>query len=187
LKVLDFMRVQLLEYQRETGHLYNLEATPAEGCSYRLALLDYKRFKNCHFMNGYGRDVKSPMYTNSTQLPPSYTSDLFEALSLQEELQAKYTGGTVFHVFLGEQIYDHMMVPKLINKIFSSYRIPYLTLTPTFSICPAHGYIPGEVYKCPKCGADTEVYSRIVGYLRPIQNWHPGKRAEFSLRKTFVV
>ena len=187
LKVLDFMRDKLLEFQQETGNLYNLEATPAEGCSYRLALLDQKKFSNCHFMNGFGKEVKNPIYTNSTQLPPDYTDDLFEALELQEEIQTKYTGGTVFHVWLGEKIYDSNVIKLLIQRIFTNFRIPYLTITPTFSICPTHGYLSGEVQYCPKCGSKTEVYSRVVGYLRPVDAWHYGKQDEFRLRKTFKV
>jgi len=187
IRVLDFMRDKLLEYQKETGHMYNLEATPAEGCSYRLALLDKSKFSNCHFMNGYGKSVEHPMYTNSTQLPVDYTTDIFEALELQEELQTRYTGGTVFHAFLGERIQNPSVVPLLLEKVFTSFRIPYFTLSPTFSICEKHGYIAGEVYKCPQCGARTEVYSRIVGYLRPVDAWHPGKQAEFKSRKTFKI
>lgn len=184
LEILDFMRERLVEYQEETGNLYNLEATPAEGTSYRLALLDKKKYPEI-ITSG----EKQPFYTNSTQLPVNYTDDLFEALKLQDELQTRYTGGTVFHAFLGEAVSDSETVKSLIKTVFEKFKLPYFTLSPTFSICPVHGYIPGEHFTCPKCLVEQpcEVYSRIVGYLRPVQQWHFGKQEEFRLRKTFKV
>ena len=184
LEVLDFMRERLVKYQQETGNLYNLEATPAEGTSYRLALKDKNKYPDI-----ITAGEKEPYYTNSTQLPVNYTDDLFEALKLQDELQTKYTGGTVFHAFLGESISDSRIVKNLIKTIFENFRLPYFTFTPTFSICPVHGYLEGEHFTCPKCTIEQscEVYSRIVGYLRPVQQWHKGKQEEFRLRKTFKV
>ncbi|MGB9680749.1 MAG: ribonucleoside triphosphate reductase, partial [Minisyncoccia bacterium] len=183
-EILDFMRERLIKYQEETGNLYNLEATPAEGTSYRLALKDKNKYPDI-----ITAGEKEPFYTNSTQLPVNYTDDLFEALKLQDELQTKYTGGTVFHAFLGEAVSDPITVKKLIKTIFENFRLPYFTFSPTFSICPVHGYIPGEHFVCPKCTIEQpcEVYSRIVGYLRPVQQWHRGKQEEFRLRKVFKV
>lgn len=184
IEVLDFMRERLVKYQEETGNLFNLEATPAEGTSYRLALMDKKRYPDI-----ITAGEKEPFYTNSTQLPVNYTDDLFEALKLQDDLQTKYTGGTVFHAFLGESINDYETVKSLIKTIFERFKLPYFTLTPTFSVCPVHGYIAGEHFFCPKCivKQPCEVYSRIVGYLRPVQQWHFGKQEEFRLRKTFKI
>ena len=185
IEVLDFMRERLVKYQQENGCLYNLEATPAESTSYRLAKIDKEKYPNI-----ITAGTKVPYYTNSTQLPVNkYTDDLFEALKLQDPLQTRYTGGTVFHIFLGERIQDHWMVPRLIKKIFERFKMPYITFTPTFSICPVHGYIPGEHFFCPKCTVKTpcEVYSRIVGYLRPVQFWNEGKQEEFRQRKTFKL
>lgn len=181
-KVLDFMREKLIKYQKETGNIYNLEATPAEGTSYRLAKQDKEFYPK---IITAGKDT--PYYTNSTQLPVDYTEDIFEALEKQDELQIKYTGGTVFHSFLGEKIYDTEVVKNLIKKIFTKFKLPYFTLTPTFSICPNHGYLSGEHFKCPECGEDAEVYSRVVGYLRPIKQWNKGKQEEYKQRKDFVV
>jgi ribonucleoside-triphosphate reductase len=183
-EVLDFMRNKLVEYQEETGNLYNLEATPAEGTSYRLALKDKKKYPDI-----IAAGEKEPYYTNSTQLPVNYTDDLFEALKLQDQLQIKYTGGTVFHAFLGEAISDPESVKSLIKIVFEKFRLPYFTLTPTFSVCPIHGYIAGEHFICPKCTIEQpcEVYSRIVGYLRPVQQWHKGKQEEFGERSTFKI
>lgn len=183
--VLDFMRKILADFQVETGNNYNLEATPAEGTSFRLALLDQKKHKNIIFANGKGKDVKNPFYTNSTHLPVNFTDDIFESLELQDDLQTKYTGGTVVHFFLGERIEDGTSVKNLVKKICESYRLPYFTLTPTFSVCPNHGYIAGEVPVCDKCNSPCEVYSRVVGYLRPIKQWNDGKSAEFDMRKTY--
>lgn len=183
-EVLDFMRNRLIEYQEETGSMYNLEATPAEGTSYRLALRDKKKYPDI-----ITAGKKEPYYTNSTQLPVDYTDDLFEALKLQDELQTKYTGGTVFHSFLGEAVSDSESVKSLIKIVFEKFHLPYFTLTPTFSVCPIHGYIAGEHFLCPKCTIEQscEVYSRIVGYLRPVQQWHKGKQEEFSERLTFKI
>ena len=185
-RVLDFMRGRLIGYQEETGNNYNLEATPAEGTSYRLARMDKERNKKiiCANEDAY-KDGGEPFYTNSTQLPVNYTDDLFEALDLQDSLQTKYTGGTVVHLFLGERINNTKVVKSLVRKICENYRLPYFTLTPTFSVCPVHGYISGEHFECPDCGEPCEVYSRVVGYLRPVSQWNFGKKEEFKLRQTF--
>ncbi|MEM2464183.1 MAG: ribonucleoside triphosphate reductase [Candidatus Bathyarchaeia archaeon] len=186
IKTLMFMRKKLLEYQEETGNLYNLEATPAEGASYRLARLDKKKYPDIIVANEkYLSRGAEPFYTNSTNLPVDYGGDLFEALEHQDKLQPLYTGGTVFHIFLGERIYSWENAAILVKKVAYNYRIPYFTLTPTFSICPTHGYIGGEHKVCPKCGAKCEVYSRVVGYLRPVDQWNDGKQSEFRIRKTF--
>ncbi|MEM2321511.1 MAG: ribonucleoside triphosphate reductase [Candidatus Bathyarchaeia archaeon] len=186
IKTLMFMRKRLLEYQEETGNLYNLEATPAEGASYRLAKLDKKKYPDIIVANEkYLSKGVEPFYTNSTHLPVDYTGDLFEALEHQEKLQPLYTGGTVFHIFLGERIYSWEIAAMLVKRIAYNYRVPYFTLTPTFSICPTHGYINGEHKVCPTCGVRCEVYSRVVGYLRPVDQWNDGKQSEFRVRKTF--
>jgi len=183
LEILDFMRDRMVKYQEETGNLYNLEATPAESTAYRLAKLDKKKYKDIITADG------EPYYTNSTQLPVNYTDDLFEALKLQDELQCKYTGGTVFHGFVGERIPNEETVKLLVKRIFENFKLPYFTITPTFSICPHHGYLVGEHFICPKCTIEQpcEVYSRIVGYLRPVQQWNKGKQEEFEDRKTFKI
>ncbi len=188
IKVLDFMRAKLIEFQEETGNNYNLEATPAESTSYRLAKIDKAKYPNiiCANEEEYRKGAE-PFYTNSTQLPVNYTDDIFEALELQEELQTKYTGGTVLHIFVGERIENAEAVKNLIRKICQNYRLPYFTITPTFSICPSHGYLAGEHEICPKCGKKCEIYSRIVGYLRPIEQWNKGKQEEYHLRKAFRV
>ncbi len=180
LDILDFMRDQLLKYQKETDHIYNLEATPAEGTSYRLAEMDKKKYPEI-----ITAGTSAPYYTNSSQLHVDYQGGLLEALKLQDEFQTKYTGGTVFHTFLGEKISDSSVVKNLIKKVFTKYRLPYFTLTPTFSICPEHGYLSGEHFTCPQCNARSEVYSRIVGYLRPVQQWNKGKQEEYSERENF--
>lgn len=189
-EVLVHMRDRMVKYQEETGNLYNLEATPAEGTSYRLALKDKKRFPKMIFANN-GAVLKGaePYYTNSTQLPVGHTDDFFEALDLQDGLQTKYTGGTVLHGFLGERIYDINTTKKLVKKIASGYKLPYFTLSPTFSVCPTHGYLEGEHENCPKCVIEQkcEVYSRIVGYIRPVQQWNAGKAQEYLDRKEFDV
>ncbi len=189
LKVLDFMRNKLIEFQEETGNIYNLEATPGEGTSYRLARIDKNKYPDiiCANENDYRERGAEPFYTNSTQLPVNYTDDIFYALDLQDEIQTMYTGGTVFHIFVGEKIDEPENVKNLIRKICEIYRLPYITITPTFSICPSHGYIAGEHQLCPQCGEETEIYSRVVGYLRPVKQWNRGKREEFKLRKTFSV
>ncbi len=186
-EVLDFMRERLLQYQEETGNNYNLEATPAEGASYRLALLDKQSLKNSHFANGMGDSVNNPFYTNSTQLPVNYSEDIFEILNLQDSLQTKYTGGTVIHLFLGERISDPAVAKQIVKKVCETYHLPYFTLTPTFSICPNHGYQSGEKQTCDICGEPCEVYSRVVGYLRPVEQWNDGKKAEFEIRKKVKI
>jgi ribonucleoside-triphosphate reductase len=186
---LNRLRERLAKLQEETGDMFNLEATPAEGASYRLARLDLERHPDIIFANGRagGREGFTPFYTNSSHLPVNHTDDLFEALDLQDDLQALYTGGTVIHSFLGEEVTDPELVKSLIRKITSNYRLPYFTLTPTFSICPEHGYLAGEKAVCPSCGTETDVYSRVVGYLRPVSRWNDGKRAEFSLRRAYAA
>jgi len=181
-KVLDFMRHRLVQYQGETGNIYNLESTPAEGTSYRLAKKD-KAFYPDIITAG----EKEAYYTNSSQLPVAFTGDLFEALRLQDNLQTKYTGGTVFHIWLGERLVDGNACKKLVKRIFENFRLPYITFTPTFSICSDHGYLAGEHFNCPTCSKPSEVYSRIVGYLRPVQQWNKGKQEEFRQRNTFKV
>jgi anaerobic ribonucleoside-triphosphate reductase len=186
-KTLRFMRNRLVEFQEETGNIYNLEATPAEGTSYRLARIDKRKYKEIRAANELLVQTQhaEPFYTNSSQLPVDYDGDLFEALEHQESLQTLYTGGTVFHIFLGERLYSWQSAAELIRKVSSSSRLPYFTLTPTFSVCPNHGYTSGEHNRCPVCGAQSEVYSRVVGYLRPVDQWNDGKQAEFAIRKTF--
>jgi ribonucleoside-triphosphate reductase len=183
LRVMDFMRDKLVTFQEETGNNYNLEATPAEGTTYRLAQLDVVRFPEIKLEY----DGEKPFYTNSTQLPVNYSDDLFETLDLQDMIQTKYTGGTVLHLFAGERVTDTKTIKNLVRKICENYHLPYFTFSPTFSICKSHGYIDGEHYSCPTCGKPTEVYSRVVGYLRPVQQWNDGKRAEFGMRKTFKI
>ncbi len=191
LKTMDFMRGKLEEFQEETGHIYNLEATPAEGTSYRLARIDKMQYPDILVANEPAyKNGAQPFYTNSTQLPVNYTDDLFEALRLQDSLQVKYTGGTVFHTFMGESQLPANSVKQLIKKVTANFRLPYITLTPTFSICPNHGYIFGEHTICPKCKSgnieqECTVFSRIVGYLRPVSQWNEGKKQEFIERKLF--
>ncbi len=188
LKVMDFIRDLIAKIQVETGDLFNLEATPAEGTSYRLAMLDKKKFPEilCASEDDYKKGA-APYYTNSTQLPVNYTDDIFQTLILQDNLQSKYTGGTVLHIFLGELVSDVEAIKGLIKKITNRFQLPYFTLTPTFSVCPCHGYLNGKQEKCPTCGQETEVYSRVVGYLRPVRQWNNGKQVEFNKRKTFRV
>lgn len=189
-EILVHMRQRMIKYQEETENLYNLEATPAEGTGYRLALKDKKRFPKMEFANnGAVAKGAEPYYTNSSQLPVGYSDDIFEAMDKQDGLQTKYTGGTVFHIYLGERVDNIETTKRLVKKIATQYKMPYFTLSPTFSICPVHGYLEGEHYKCPKCvvDQDCEVYSRIVGYIRPVQQWHVGKAQEFKDRKTFCV
>ena len=187
-KIMDFMTDVIVDYKKETGNNYNLEASPAEGASYRLAKKDKENYPDIIVANEkeYKKGAK-PFYTNSTQLPVNFTDDIFEALNLQDELQAKYTGGTVIHIFAGERIYDLDVVKNLVKKICTNYKLPYFTFTPTFSICKTHGYIAGEHFKCPKCNEETEVFSRVVGYIRPIKQWNDGKMEEFKTRKNFCV
>ncbi len=181
-EVLAHMREKLVTYQEETEHLYNLEATPGEGTSYRLAKSDRRKFTRMRIPGG-----ANPYYTNSTQLPVNTTDDIFEALDMQRELQAMYTGGTVFHGFIGEAIDDGRVCMNLVRKIAENYRMPYFTISPTFSVCALHGYIKGAQFSCPNCGEETEVYSRIVGYYRPVQNWNLGKKSEFNERRMFSL
>ncbi|MCD6089218.1 ribonucleoside triphosphate reductase [Candidatus Bathyarchaeota archaeon] len=185
-KVLKFMRRKLIEFQQETGNIYNLEATPAEGTSYRLARIDKRKYPDIIVANEkYLSKGVEPFYTNSTQLPVDCDMDLFEALEHQDKLQPLYTGGTVFHIFLGERLYSWEAAANLVRKVAYNFHLPYFSVTPTFSICPSHGYISGEHKACPYCGAKCEVYSRIVGYFRPVDQWNDGKQAEFSIRRTF--
>ncbi len=172
LEVMDFMRAKIVEFQKETGNNYNLEATPGEGTSYRLAKLDKEKY---------------PYYTNSTQLPVNYTDDIFEVLDHQDDLQTKYTGGTVVHIYAGERIQNIETMKNLVKKVCNNYHLPYFTFSPTFSTCPNHGYVAGEHFTCPECGADCEVYSRVVGYIRPVQQWNKGKKKEFVDRKEFKI
>jgi ribonucleoside-triphosphate reductase (formate) len=185
LSVLDAMRDRMGDYQDETHDIYNLEATPAEGASYRLAMRDREEFEDLRIYNQemYGGTV--PYYTNSTQLPVGLTDDLYDALRKQDALQTRYTGGTVFHGFLGERLPTTQATKQLVRKIAETFRLPYYTLTPTFSICPEHGYLVGEQTHCPHCQRPAEVYSRIVGYLRPVEQWNDGKQAEFADRKAY--
>ena len=187
-RVLDHMRERLATYQKETENLYNLEATPAEGTTYRLARLDRDRCPNIIFANNADvRDGAEPFYSNSTQLPVNYSDDVFHVLDLQDDLQARYTGGTVLHVFLGESVADTQSVKAFVKRVCENYSLPYFTLSPSFSVCPSHGYLRGECATCPVCGGDTEIYSRIVGYLRPVNQWNEGKRAEFDMRNRYCI
>jgi len=183
LKIMDHILERLKEFQEETGNLYNLEATPAEGASYRLAKLDKKLYPD---IITSGTD-SVPYYTNSTMLPVDFSEDIFAVLDHQEELQIKYTSGTVLHIYLGEMIEDSETVKKLVRKIFNKYRIPYISITPTFSICQQHGYISGEKTVCPICGLPTLTYSRVVGYYRPVQLWNKGKQQEFKDRLEYKI
>ena len=189
LRVMDFLREAIAGLQQDGGTLFNLEATPGEGTSYRLAMLDKKRFPD--IVSANESDVRgqaaAPYYTNSSQLPVGFTDDLFQTLRLQDELQCKYTGGTVLHIFLGEQVKDTTVIRNLVRKIAAHHRLPYFTLTPTFSICPSHGYLDGEQPLCRRCSESTEVYSRVVGYLRPVKQWNRGKQAEFGDRKNIRI
>ncbi|MBR3780121.1 MAG: ribonucleoside triphosphate reductase [Clostridia bacterium] len=180
--VLNHMRERLSDYQEEYGDLYNLEATPAESTSYRLAKHDVKRYPGI-----ITASEETPYYTNSSHLPVGYTEDIFEALDIQDELQTLYTSGTVFHAFLGEKLPDWKAAANLVRKIAENYKLPYYTLSPTYSVCKNHGYIAGEVYTCPECGETTEVYSRITGYYRPVQNWNDGKSQEYKERKVYNI
>ncbi|MBS1332855.1 MAG: ribonucleoside triphosphate reductase, partial [Clostridiales bacterium] len=183
--VLNHMRERLSDYQEQYGDLYNLEATPAESTAYRLAKHDVERYPDI-ITASTGTD-NAPYYTNSSHLPVGYTEDIFEALDIQDELQTLYTSGTVFHTFLGEKLPDWKSTAKLVRKIAENYKLPYYTISPTYSICRTHGYIEGEHYNCPTCGASSEVYSRITGYYRPVQNWNVGKRAEFNDRNLYDI
>ena len=181
--VLNHMLERLSDYQEKYGDLYNLEATPAESTSYRFAKHDKERFPD--IITAAQKAGDTPYYTNSSHLPVGYTADVFTALDIQDELQTLYTSGTVFHAFVGEKLPDWKAAASLVRKIAENYRLPYYTLSPTYSICPAHGYLVGEQYTCPHCGAKTEVYSRITGYYRPVQNWNDGKSQEFKDRQEY--
>ena len=182
-KVLKHMRERLSDYQEKYGDLYNLEATPAESTAYRLAKHDKERYPDIITAS----EGKTPYYTNSSHLPVGFTADIFEALDIQDELQTLYTSGTVFHAFLGQKLSDWKTTAKLVRTIAENYKLPYYTISPTYSICKNHGYITGEVYTCPDCGEKTEVYSRITGYYRPVQNWNDGKTEEFKDRQEYVL
>ncbi len=183
-KVLNHMRERLSDYQEMYGDLYNLEATPAESTSFRLAKHDRKRYPD--IICASEKD-NTPYYTNSSHLPVGYTSDIFTALDVQDEMQTLYTSGTVFHAFLGEKLPDWRSAASIVRKIAENYRLPYYTMSPTYSVCRDHGYLAGEHFKCPKCGADAEVYSRITGYYRPVKNWNDGKSQEYKERRTYDV
>lgn len=180
--VLDFMLNRLSDYQEKYGDLFNLEATPAESTSYRLAKHDKEQYPDIVTASMQG----DPFYTNSTHLPVNFTEDIFEALDIQDDLQCKYTSGTVFHAFLGEKLPNWKTAMALVRKIAENYKLPYYTLSPTYSVCKNHGYLAGENFICPHCGEPAEVYSRITGYYRPVQNWNNGKLQEFRQRKEYV-
>ncbi|MBR4098487.1 MAG: ribonucleoside triphosphate reductase, partial [Clostridium sp.] len=181
--VLNHMRERLSDYQEKYGDLYNLEATPAESTTYRFAKHDKKHYPDIITANENG----TPYYTNSSHLPVSYTEDIFSALDVQDELQTLYTSGTVFHAFLGEKLPDWQAAAALVRKIAENYKLPYYTMSPTYSVCSDHGYLPGEQHTCPHCGKAAEVYSRITGYYRPVQNWNDGKAQEFKDRKVYNI
>ena len=184
IKVLNHMRNRLSDYQEKYGDLYNLEATPAESTTYRLAKQDKKRYPD---IITAAKEGETPYYTNSSHLPVWFTEDIFEALDIQDELQTLYTSGTVFHAFLGEKLPDWKAAANLVRKIAEKYKLPYYTLSPTYSVCQEHGYITGEQFTCPICGKKTEVYSRITGYYRPVQNWNDGKTQEYKDRKEYDI
>ena len=183
IRVMDFMRDEITKYQEETGNNYNLEATPAEGTTYRLAKLDKENYPDIITANDNGE----PYYTNSTHVPVNYTDDVFELLDFQDDLQTKYTGGTTVHVFAGERCSNNETMKNFVRKVCENYKLPYFTFSPTFSVCPNHGYLVGEQDTCPTCGEECEVYSRVVGFIRPVKQWNKGKKAEFKNRKTYNV
>ena len=182
-EVLDHMRERLSDYQEAYGDLYNLEATPAESTTYRFAKHDKSSFPDIITANENG----TPYYTNSSHLPVGYTEDIFSALDVQDDLQTRYTSGTVFHAFLGEKLPDWQAAAVLVRKIAENYKLPYYTMSPTYSVCAEHGYLTGEQFTCPHCGKKTEVYSRITGYYRPVQNWNDGKSQEYKDRKVYDI
>ncbi len=181
-EIMDYIRKLLIDFQQKSKKLFNLEATPAEGTTYRLAKIDKIMYPE--IITAGTND--SPYYTNSSHLPVNYSGDIFKILEHQDELQTKYTGGTTLHLFAGSQIRDIEIVKSVIQKITKNFSLPYFTLSPTFSVCQNHGYISGEEKICPNCGAKTEVYSRVVGYLRPVTQWNKGKQAEFKERKDIL-
>lgn len=182
IETMNYLREVMVEFQEETGHMYNLEATPAEGTTYRLARLDKKKFPGI-----IQAGEKETYYTNSSQLPVDYTDDIMRTVQLQDELQSLYTGGTVQHLYLGERINDINVAKRLIKKVFEQTKMPYISLTPTFSVCKNHGYISGEHFACPTCDSETEVYSRVVGYLRPVKNYNKGKKEEYKIRVKYKI
>ncbi len=184
-EVLSHMRERLSDYQEQYGDLYNLEATPAESTAYRLAKHDVARYPD--IITASSKDGGTPYYTNSSHLPVGYTADIFEALDVQDEIQTLYTSGTVFHAFLGEKMPDWKAAATLVRKIAENYKLPYYTISPTYSVCKNHGYIAGEQFTCPECGESAEVYSRITGYYRPVQHWNDGKAKEFKDRKLYDI
>ncbi|MDE6913102.1 MAG: ribonucleoside triphosphate reductase, partial [Lachnospiraceae bacterium] len=181
-EVLNHMRERLSDYQELYGDLYNLEATPAESTTYRLAKHDKEKYAD---IITAGHEGDTPYYTNSSHLPVDYTTDIFDALDVQDELQTLYTSGTVFHAFLGEKLPDWKAAAELVRTIAENYKLPYYTMSPTYSICREHGYLNGEQKRCPKCGSVTEIYSRITGYYRPVQNWNDGKLQEYANRTEY--
>jgi len=183
--VLNHMRERLVQYQEKYGALFNLEATPAESTTYRLAKHDLKRYPG--IITAAEKQGDTPYYTNSSHIPVGATDDIFEALSAQDELQTLYTSGTVFHAYLGEKLPDWQSAAMLVRKIAENYKLPYYTMSPTYSVCAEHGYIDGEHFECPECGGEAEVYSRITGYYRPVRNWNEGKRQEFTDRREYDV
>lgn len=185
IKVLNHMRERLSDYQEQYGDLYNLEAAPAESTAYRLAKHDVETYPG--IITAARSCDDTPYYTNSSHLPVGYTEDVFSALDIQDELQTLYTSGTVFHAFLGEKLPDWKAAATLVRKIAENYKLPYYTLSPTYSVCKTHGYLAGEQETCPECGEKTEVYSRITGYYRPVQNWNDGKSQEFKDRKVYDI
>ncbi|MBQ9938194.1 MAG: ribonucleoside triphosphate reductase, partial [Oscillospiraceae bacterium] len=182
-EVLDYMRNRLSDYQEQYGDLYNLEATPAESTTYRFAKHDKELYPDIITANEHGK----PYYTNSSHLPVGYTEDIFSALEVQDELQTRYTSGTVFHAFLGEKLPDWKSAANLVRKIAENFKLPYYTMSPTYSVCAEHGYLTGEQFTCPICGKTTEVYSRITGYYRPVQNWNDGKSQEYKDRQVYDI
>ena len=183
-EVLKYIRERLSDYQERYGDLYNLEATPAESTAYRLAKYDIKYYPDIIVA---GKTGGAPYYTNSSHLPVGHTEDIFEALDNQDQLQTLYTSGTVFHTFLGERMPDWRSTAGLVKKIAENYELPYYTISPTYSVCEGHGYLEGDYDKCPHCGSEVEVYSRITGYYRPIKNWNEGKAQEYKDRKEYAV
>lgn len=186
-KVMTFMREVMAEFQEETGNIYNLEATPAESTAYRFARIDTQRYPDIITANQQARTERGakPYYTNSTHLPVGYSDDIYEVLEKQDPLQTLYTGGTVLHIFTGEHEMSPESAKRLVRKVTGGFRLPYITISPSFSVCPQDGYLSGEHFTCPKCGRSAEVYSRIVGYMRPVSQWNEGKREEFRDRRLF--
>jgi ribonucleoside-triphosphate reductase len=182
-EVLDFMRDKLISFQEETGNLFNLEATPAESTAHRLAEKDKKEFPDIITAG----TEETPYYTNSIQLPVNYTDDIFEVLKLQDEVQCKLNGGTVVHLYIGEKISDIESLKSLIKKVFTKFKLPYISITPTFSICSEHGYLDGEQFTCPTCNKECEVFTRVCGYLRPVKQFNKGKREEYKERKLYKI